>query len=413
MSIMSKGIYMMKNNLIKARGFHIVTKQSYLSEDKIKNVLNRYKTITSWAYILHDKEIDEVGCGEDSDDGLKKFKDAHWHIAIYCKDNRIPLSSVASWFGIGDNFIDKSEGSIIYIIKYMLHEDEESVRLNKHRYDDSELKTNINFRNELNHISKKKKREYFFTGVLNGMHPDECREIDRYFYAENMDKLIRLYKDYLNHKPVPSTRYNIYIYGDSSSGKDCFAKALARAIYNNKSKDEYIYHTIGSPKTMFENYLQQEVIIWNDMRAESLLSRFNNDIGLIYNIFDVHPSAISVNVKYSSIKLTNRINIVHSVQPYDEFLDTLSGNEDRRQSYRRFPIIIHLKEDTYDVFINKFFMDRTESFTEYYRKIDIPGSFGKYRILYSSEEAHQKEQRAIKPVVDIYNDIRNKIEHIV
>ena len=59
MSIMSKGIYMMKNNLIKARGFHIVTKQSYLSEDKIKNVLNRYKTITSWAYILHDKEIDE------------------------------------------------------------------------------------------------------------------------------------------------------------------------------------------------------------------------------------------------------------------------------------------------------------------------------------------------------------------
>ena len=43
----------------------------------------------------------------------------------------------------------------------MLHEDEESVRLNKHRYDDSELKTNINFRNELNHISKKKKREYF------------------------------------------------------------------------------------------------------------------------------------------------------------------------------------------------------------------------------------------------------------
>ena len=40
-------------------------------------------------------------------------------------------------------------------------------------------------------------------------------------------------------------------------------------------------------------------------------------------------------------------------------------------------------------------MDRTKSVTEYYRKIDSLCSFGTYRILYSSEEAHRKEQRGI------------------
>ena len=82
---------------IEARTFNIMQYQAHpttgeklLSEKTIKEALDKYKTISEWAYILHDKDIKEDGT----------LKPPHFHVVIRTSGNATPLSSVASWFKI-------------------------------------------------------------------------------------------------------------------------------------------------------------------------------------------------------------------------------------------------------------------------------------------------------------------------
>lgn len=78
----------------------------------------------SWAYIKHDKDMDENG----------EVKKAHYHIILRFY-NEVNKSTIATKFNIHHNLV-QALGNLYGSIKYMLHIAEE----NKHKYDVSELK---------------------------------------------------------------------------------------------------------------------------------------------------------------------------------------------------------------------------------------------------------------------------------
>ena len=140
-------------------------------------------------------------------------------------------------------------------------------------------------------------------------------------------------------------------------------KAIARSLYPNFHDDDDIFFEVGAKGVPFDGYDGQPVIIWNDRRAYDLLQELGGR-GNVFTVFDTHPSRTKQNVKYSSVNLCNAVNIVNSVQEYKEFLDGLAGEyeeksgrvqkaEDKGQSYRRFPFIVPLHEEDFDLLVDE------------------------------------------------------------
>lgn len=397
---------------IKGRIFEVMTQEKYLSEDKIKEAIS-HKTITQYAYILHDKdqytEEDEKK-NPDHKAGVKK--EPHWHIIIELKRNATPLSTIAKWFSVPENFIKiwKGKGAFLDAVEYLTHESEKQQLLNKHLYADKEVKANFNFRKALNkHQERKLKygknltdKEIMYLDVLeHGKTLIQCQEENPLLYSEHIDRLKKLRLNYLLNQSPPKTRINYYINGRGGLGKGLCSKALARTLFPTIKNDDELYFIVGSDNATFEGYDGQPVIIWDDMRAVDLLQKLGGR-GNVFNIFDTHPVKQRQNIKYGSVNLCNQVNIVNSVQPYIEFLDGLAGEyktsngttykaEDKGQSYRRIPFIINLHEEDFDLLLNKGFLNDNADFEEYEEYKNIVGNFQKVRVLCKENEELAKE----------------------
>lgn len=93
---------------------HPTTGEILLSEETIQEALSKYKTISEWAYVIHDRDIKEDGSP----------KPPHFHVVIRTSGNATPVSSVAAWFKVPENFVDipKGIGAFMDCIAYLTHE---------------------------------------------------------------------------------------------------------------------------------------------------------------------------------------------------------------------------------------------------------------------------------------------------
>lgn len=412
---------------------HPETGEELLSEEQIKDALN-HRTIKRWAYVCHDKDV--FSEADELNDPAKKqgeCKPRHWHIALEMGSNQAELGVIAKWFKIPTNFVDiaKGRGAFLDCVKYLTHEDEKQQEHGKHRYDDSEIKANFDFRAE---IMKKAERRLKFGRDLsdieamkadvlyNGKTLRECQEEDKFLYMENIDRLKKFRLEYISNMKPPVTRINYYVCGRGGVGKGLICRALARSLFPQYSNDEDIFFEVGAKGAAFEGYDGQPVIIWNDRRAIDLLTELNGR-GNVFNVFDTHPTRQKQNVKYGSINLCNVVNIVNSVQPYSEFLDGLAGEykdkdgnlqsvEDKGQSYRRFPLMIVLHESDFDLLLNKGFMENTSDFEEYIQYTGIRGNMQKIaeKCRGNEELARKIEAKTLKPVVDKHQELVDKLK---
>ena len=407
-----------KEKPIKARVFHIVQRSvmiekignetvmtELLTRDKIMQGLG-HKGIKEWAFILHDKDVDENG----------NLKSPHWHIVISCP-NQAKLTSISEWFGVPCNFIDlpKGRGAFGDCIAYLTHEEIQG----KYVYERSEISANFDvekfFQNRLEEKTKYGKslteEERIIAGVLyNGMTLAYCRKNYRYEYIRLFERLKKCRIDYLSQLPPPQTRVNFYIEGEGGIGKGLFSRALALSFFSEYEDESEIFFEVGGENVTFEGYDGQPVVIWNDCRAYDLLKKLGGRDN-VFNVFDTHPTSQRQNVKYSSTVLQNTINIVNSPQPYIEFLDRLSGEyvdksgekriaEDKKQSYRRFPIMIVIHENYYEMLMNKGYLDGTKEYTTYVQ-------YGRFR------GNMQKIAEKTNGNIDLRNKFNNKVVSIV
>ena len=216
---------------------------------------------------------------------------------------------------------------------------------------------------------------------------------------------------------MPKARINYYVCGRGGIGKGLICKAIARSLYPQYKEDDDIFFEVGAKGVPFEGYDGQPVIIWNDRRSVDLLSELGGR-GNVFNVFDTHPSRGKQNVKYASVNLCNEVNIVNSVQPYREFLDGLVEEfdkkkkvsvivEDKGQSYRRFPMIIPLHEEDFDLLMNRGFYYGTKEYDQYIEYQNIRGNMHRIAEMCSANEklAHELENKAVEPVVKKHGEL--------
>ena len=326
-----------------------------------------HKTIKQWIYVRHDRDK--------NDDGTPKAP--HWHVYIYCNPAK-SLDDISKWFGgVPTNMIELKVGnhSFLDCAEYFTHEKQPTKAL----YDDTKLYSNMPWRQMLNERDEKRAkygdediqfRDQQRVDVLNfGKTLKQCKIDDPVLYVKEMQILKKCRLEYLYTQPVPKSRMNIYVTGQGGVGKGHTCKALARALYPELDDDEDIFFTIGAKNATFEGYDGQPVIIWDDRRDYSLLEELGGREN-VFNVFDTIPQNLRQNIKYGSVKLLNAINIVNSVQPYTEFLDGLSGeykakdgtvykseDDQKQQSYRRFPFCIEVKNFSYVFYENQGFVN--------------------------------------------------------
>jgi len=427
---------------MRSRVFDIVqqvinqnTEETLLDEDTIIDGLE-HKTIKEWQYVLHDKDVyTEEDEKNNPEHKAGESKPHHWHIAINC-NNRLEIETIAKWFNVPANCIHvpkgKGAGRFLDIVEYNTHEHPRQQIKGKYRYPDEEVKSNFNWRERLNHrkadkekygadLSEKDRMRYDV--LYNGKTLRQCMAQDRLLYMEDFERLKKLRLQFISMQKPPKTRLNYYISGEGGVGKGLMSKALARSMYPQYEDDEDIFFEVGAKGAAFEEYDGQPVIIWNDRRAGELLRELNGR-GNVFNVFDTHPSKQKQNIKYSSINLCNEINIVNSVDSYIEFLEGLAGNytdrngeehraEDKGQSYRRFPFIIPLHLEDFDLLINKGFMEDTNKYEEYIAYRQIIGNMQKLHSACGQNEKllREIEQQMVKPVIEKHEEVMEKFKH--
>lgn len=416
---------------------HPETGEVLLTEEKIKLALMSHKTIKRWAYICHDKDVYSVLDEEQNSNHIAgEVKPPHWHIVIECGTSAVEIGVIAKWFGIADNYVEtaKGAGAFLDCVQYLTHEQEKQQMLGKRLYDDSEVQSNFDFRAELDKRAENKikygrdlnLKEQIRTDVLlHGMTLRQVIEKYPYEYQQDFAYLERCRIRYISKiAPMPERRINFYIEGSGGIGKGLISRALAKALVDRQGvlKDDEIFFEVGANGTNFEGYDGQPVLIWNDCRASTLLTKLDGREN-VFNVFDPYPPNIQQNVKYGSIRLNNEINIVNGIETWKEFLDALSGEykrdgrvekaEDKNQSYRRFPFFVVLHEEDYDLGMNKGVFDGTREFTQYmmYRGLQtnmrrIANRCGNNHELYDA-----KTGMGVKPIVEKYDELKELMAH--
>ena len=412
---------------------HPDTKKTLIDENVITSAL-AHKSIKRWAYILHDKdEYNESGEENNPNHIADTAKPPHYHIVCGC-DNAIEVSVIAKWFGIPENFVDcpKGSGAFLDCVRYLTHEGEKQQSLGKFLYDDSEIIANFDFRKEIDERNSQKEKygkdlspklAMRYDVLYYGKGLKQCEEQDKILYMEDIERLKKLRLEYIFKQKPPVTRINVYVSGAGRSGKGRISKAIARALFPDFTDDEDIFFEVGAANVSFEGYDGQPVIIWNDKRAGDLFHMLGSREN-VFNVFDSHPTTQRQNVKFGSVNLCNMINIVNSVQPYESFLDGLAGEyidksniqhiaEDKNQSYGRFPLIININNNDYDIFSNKGFVDSAESFMSYEEITHINGNLRYLAEQCSADQELLKELEhgLVQPVIRAYNSIVEKFNN--
>ena len=343
----------------------------------IKGIAERQNSLLAWAYIRHDKDKynqdDDIPEGKEIGDN----RPAHWHVMLHFK-NAVEIGSLAKSFGVPENYVEawRGAGSFLDGIQYLTHEHQRQYQeLGKHRYEREEVKfaseemaqhfwERLDDRTErlFNTLPKAELIDKIHKKLSNGEYDlDDAYQEDKILFNEQEALFKRARRNYLAKKPIPIVRSNYYITGNGGAGKSVAAKAMARALFPHLPAEK-VFFTVGDGKVAFDRYDGQPVIIWDDWRAEDLLSMF--DRGTVWKLFAINPEKISMSVKYGEVNLTNTVNIITAVQPFEEFIDGLAGEyvdshktrhkkEDKTQGYRRFPVFIEVTKQSLDIYLSQ------------------------------------------------------------
>jgi hypothetical protein len=417
---------------------HPETGEELYSEDKVIKALEK-KSIKEWAYAIHDKDPRssqefEAYCnkhGEPPTWNVGDPKPVHIQGVIKVSPAQT-VETIAKWFDLPPQFIEIKSGRNTFLdcVQYLTHETEKQQALGKHHYDDSEIKANFDFRKQLvereemrlrygQELSERDRLRYEV--LYKGMTIRQVIEQNPVAYQNDFAYLDKMRAKYISETaPMPSMRINYYIYAEdekagSGIGKGLLSRALARSMYPHLTEDDEIFFEVGSQGALFEGYDGQPVIIWNDRRGSQLLKELGG-VGNVYNVFDTTPTSQKQNVKYSSTKLINEVNIVNSVQPFKDFIDGISGaefgltTEDQNQARRRFPVIIPMRFEDFDILINKGFMNDTKEFDQYVQYGTIRGNMQRIQIRGAGREDVIKtaEKKLLDPVVKKHNEFKNR-----
>lgn len=293
------------------RQLEIVSNIQFLTEERIKKVIEEYDTITEWAYILHNKDTNEDGSN----------KEPHYHVYLWFK-NPIQSDLVAKWFELPQNFISKVKGRKKDILLYFTHKNAPT----KHQYQEEELKSNFSVKEYLekqNYFERLSNfKDYSYASHINFIQ-ENYNEKEKTTAFKYLKEHWQFHCEYLETRGDRSMKV-IFINGVAGSGKTTFAKKTCETL-------KLDYYISSSNNDALGGYKGQKVLILDDARDSTFA--FNDFLKLLDN----HTSS-SVRSRYNNKVFNGDIIIITSVIPLHQWysgLDSKVSQESKVQLYRR------------------------------------------------------------------------------
>ena len=312
------------------RTCEIVQQLEYMSQEDVEAGLD-HNAVQDYAYILHDKDVHE--------DGTPVAP--HWHIMIRFK-RPVQTESLCKWFGIKSNMIGYILGTFGDAVAYLTHRNKPE----KYQYFDEEIKSNYDFKVEVEKALSKKKASQRKEEIIELIRSGIVREYNytEYITALEYDKFKRAIDNAFTYrrdtlKSLDRHMNVIYIYGGSGTGKTTYAKQLAI----NKGLSCYISSGSNDP---LDGYKGQDCLILDDIRpGDFLLSDF-------LKILDNNTQS-TVKSRYKNKLLECQYLIVTTSFDIPVFFDLLldSEGESVKQMERRCTLKIQMNTSTMTTYV--------------------------------------------------------------
>lgn len=323
-----------KNKSPKVKVCEVCQQIQFLSEKKVIEVLNEHSNcIEKYAYILHDKDIDENN----------KLVKPHIHLILKFKnDDGRELRHIAAWFDIEEQYVNKStsksKNKFLDMCKYLVHMGKEE----KYQYSLSEVHSNFDYESFVNQKPREQRKQEIIDLIMTGVITQQ--NYTSYITANDYDRFKKTILNTFEFKINKEVSINrnmevIYIWGDAGSGKTTFGKYLAE----QRNLSVFVSST---GKDLFDGYKQEECIVLDDFRGDNI--EFADILKLLDNFNNCR-----VNSRYTNKEIGNcKLMIITSVMSIEEFYKNICPNmkEPVEQLKRRCGIYLKMDKNVIHVY---------------------------------------------------------------
>ncbi len=298
------------------------------NDGKIESVVQSKQSVKQYAYILHDKDLDDDG----------QLKKPHYHLYLNFGQNNVQFEHVAKWFNTSANKVERIKTSKLFTIQYYLHKNEPG----KHQYPLEAIRANFDAAAFLEGASKKASFQKILEQCADGtITPYNYEDyIDPVTYAKHGNQIARAW-DYAEHswgKKADGRRdcRVIWAYGQSGVGKTTvcrlYAEKLGLSVYLTATGADPLSHYCGQP-----------ALILDDLRPNPKIFTYE----ALLKTLDPHHNA-PVHSRYRDKTLQCSHIFITTIEHPRDFVSEykLPLKDSAVQLYRRLDEIWEVTEDT-------------------------------------------------------------------
>lgn len=323
-----------KEKVISVKMCELMQQIEHIDMKKVERVLAdkvERGVITHYAYIVHDKDVNEDGTP----------KKPHIHLFMKFKDSQ-QFKYIAKWFDVSENYINRIKGKWVTAIRYLVHANDES----KYQYEDSEVKANFDFSVEKDKINNngngrnKRKRE-IIENITSGLwkfcdiyDEEKITGAEVVEYRNDINKSLEYRQRYLQLNEMERDMNVVYMFGGSGNGKTTLAKEYAR-------KQGFRAYISSGGNNPLDDYMGQECIILDDLRPDTF------PFGELLKLLDNHTGSMARARYYNKHLGECKLIIVSTIEDIDRFAMAMpdSKGEELKQLYRRCGVKMEVLKD--------------------------------------------------------------------
>ena len=307
--------------------------------------MNAEKNIKTWAYVLHDKDVNEDGTPVEP----------HVHIVIELYESR-QFSTIGGYVGVQAQYVcairqrrkvgKRMMSDIGGALSYLTHRNAPD----RYQYEDTDViaKSGYDWQTVRAKSEMSMAECKTFSRVLDGIEKGQIRRYNLYekvsmkMYLEHKIEFDRAF-EFREMKLKSDSNRSIevvYITGEAGAGKTTVAKQYCE-------QHGYSYCVSGRTRDPLQDYQGEDALILDDLRPETF------SLADLLKLLDLH-TASSAGARYHDKWLEVRIIIITTVLPIESFYCLMVGRDEPfEQLKRRCRTMIHLTRTTMDLYTYK------------------------------------------------------------